>query len=108
MLLNMELMMRAKGWLGLWAVVSVVTLGTPAWADQAAPAAADDGALKEGQQALMFQAKVLNPDTATAKVVDLQSMTSAGGKKAVILSFFATYCEPCKKELPFLEKMFEK
>ena len=42
-----------------------------------------------------------------AKVVDLQSMTT-GGKKAVVLSFFATYCEPCKKELPFLEKMHEK
>jgi len=92
---------------GRWAMVMVVagvTLGTPVWADQAP---ADEGQLKEGQPALMFQSKVLNADAAGAKVVDLQTLT-AGGKKAVILSFFATYCEPCKKELPFLEKMFEK
>lgn len=99
-------MTRLKGWMGMWALVLGVTLGTPAWADQAAPAGGDDG-LKEGQPALMFQAKVLNADAANAKVVDLQTLTSSG-KKAVILSFFATYCEPCKKELPFLARMYEK
>lgn len=30
------------------------------------------------------------------------------GKKAVVISFWATYCEPCLKELPYLQKFHEK
>jgi thiol-disulfide isomerase/thioredoxin len=29
-------------------------------------------------------------------------------KYVVVLSFFATWCEPCKKEIPFLEKLQEE
>ncbi|MBI5495795.1 MAG: TlpA family protein disulfide reductase [Deltaproteobacteria bacterium] len=72
-----------------------------------AEAVADEGQLKEGQQALMFQSKVINWEAASTKVVDMAALTN-GSKKAVILSFFATYCEPCKKELPFLGRMYEK
>ncbi|MCD6218522.1 redoxin domain-containing protein [bacterium] len=30
------------------------------------------------------------------------------GKKAIIMSFWATYCEPCLEELPYLQKFYEK
>ena len=90
-------------------VLALVLNGGFALADQAAAPApgGDEGQLKEGQPALMFQSKVLNGEASGQKVVDMAALTN-GTKKAVILSFFATYCEPCKKELPFLQKMYEK
>jgi cytochrome c biogenesis protein CcmG, thiol:disulfide interchange protein DsbE len=30
------------------------------------------------------------------------------GKKVVAISFWATFCKPCKSEMPFLQKMVEK
>lgn len=96
--------------LGMGGVVLAVMMGTAvATAGEVAPAAAggDEGQLKEGQPALMFQSKVLNSDASGQKVVDMAALTN-GTKKAVILSFFATYCEPCKKELPFLQRMYDK
>ncbi len=30
------------------------------------------------------------------------------GKKAIVMSFWATYCEPCLEELPYLQKFYEK
>ncbi|MGO8998956.1 MAG: peroxiredoxin family protein [Polyangiaceae bacterium] len=30
------------------------------------------------------------------------------GKKVVLLDFWATYCEPCLGEMPYLEKMYEE
>src|SRR5688572_17848801 len=32
---------------------------------------------------------------------------AAEQKKLVILSFFATYCEPCKKEIPELSRLYD-
>ncbi|MBI5509674.1 MAG: redoxin domain-containing protein [Deltaproteobacteria bacterium] len=29
-------------------------------------------------------------------------------KKAVLLTFFATYCEPCKREMPFVEALYRQ
>jgi peroxiredoxin len=29
------------------------------------------------------------------------------GKKSILLDFWATYCEPCLGEMPYLEKMYE-
>ena len=30
------------------------------------------------------------------------------GKEVVLLDFWATYCEPCLGEMPYLEKMYEE
>lgn len=30
------------------------------------------------------------------------------GKNVVVISFWATFCKPCKAEMPFLQKMHEK
>ena len=30
------------------------------------------------------------------------------GKKAVLMSFWAMYCEPCKTEMPFLQELHDK
>jgi len=30
------------------------------------------------------------------------------GKKAILINFFATWCEPCKKETPFFVKLYEE
>lgn len=43
-------------------------------------------------------------DTLERKDVTLQELKGKG----VILSFWATYCPPCEKELPYLEKAYEK
>lgn len=74
-------------------------------------AAEEDGTLKEGDVAPVFTGKVLNPDVAGSKTVALDQVVggqAAAPKKAVILSFFAQYCEPCKKELPYLEALHQK
>lgn len=67
---------------------------------------ADDGQIKQGMAAPLFRGKVLNADAAGERSVALESVVA--GRKAVILSFFATYCEPCKKELPFLQALYAK
>lgn len=74
---------------------------------RASETTADEGQLKEGMPAPLFRGRVLNADAAGEKAVALEQLV-ASGKKAVILSFFATYCEPCKKELPFLQEMYVK
>ena len=48
-----------------------------------------------GTSAPDFELKVLNADDKTLKLSDLKG-------KAVIVNFWATWCEPCKVEMPWL------
>ena len=65
-------------------------------------ALAADEPLAVGKQAPPFSMRTMNPDKAQTRVVALKNHVGQGAedpKKAVLLSFAASYCEPCKKEL---------
>ncbi len=57
-----------------------------------------------------FTLKALNSSAGTPSYIGLNNLVGESArtpKKSVLLSFFATYCEPCKKELPFLAKLHQ-
>jgi thiol-disulfide isomerase/thioredoxin len=71
---------------------------------------ADDG-LKPGVSAPQFMLPVVN-DFKEAKRWGPAKWTGTSPapdspKKLVIMSFFATYCEPCKKEMPELARIYD-
>jgi cytochrome c biogenesis protein CcmG, thiol:disulfide interchange protein DsbE len=68
----------------------------------AAPASAllDGSKLKKGQPAPDFSLKDL--DGKTWKLSDLK------GKKIVMIDFWATWCNICKREMPILQKVYQE
>jgi len=73
----------------------------------AAARAADE--LAAGAPAPTFSLRTMNPDVAGAEWVSLDKLVGPEaedpGAKLVLLSFFASWCEPCKREMPFLVKL---
>lgn len=70
--------------------------------------AADKEKYEVGEEVENFTLRPLNAEAAGLKVVSLENYVGpekTEKKKAVIISFFATYCEPCKRELPFLQAL---
>ena len=67
-----------------------------------APAAAllEGSKLKKGQPAPDFTLKDL--DGKTWKLSDLK------GKKIVMIDFWATWCNICKREMPILQKVYQE
>jgi thiol-disulfide isomerase/thioredoxin len=64
-----------------------------------------------GEAPSPFSLKTLNPIDAGMTWVRLDEVVGDKAKdkrKAVILTFFATYCEPCKREMPFLEALYKE
>jgi len=63
--------------------------------------------IKVGDKLQDFTLKTINPEACGKRLISADSFFTDASKpgKAMILSFFATYCEPCKKELPFLQAL---
>ncbi len=104
-------MPRAPRVLAALAAACVLLPLAPAHADgpAAAPAAAKPKTvLHLGQQAPGFFLPVVDAKAAGLNRVVLSNWFAPGKTKAVVISFFATWCHPCKKELPLLQKLYEK
>ncbi|MBL4950678.1 redoxin domain-containing protein [Neobacillus sp. YIM B02564] len=81
------------------AIVQAVDKKPEKQSDTAKEASAQTNGLTIGAKAPDFELKTLTGET--VKLSDLK------GKK-VILNFWATWCGPCKKEMPEMEKFFKQ
>ena len=76
--------------------------------------AADDKDLKAGDiapsWALMYEPGKFEflKNWSEEKGKRLRKMATQPDRHAVLLSFFATWCQPCMKELPLLEEVYQK
>jgi phosphate/phosphite/phosphonate ABC transporter binding protein len=76
-------------------------------AQPASPAAgSDDLLLKVGELAPPFSMRAL--DKKPFSLADYVGDTAREPKKAVFIAFFATWCEPCKKEIPIVKALYKK
>lgn len=95
--------MTTRNW--LWGMVLIAAVGSSTGA--AAQELADTG-----RPAPMFRLPVYNPQPGGPTVVGLDRFVGPDAQdkdtKVVLLSFMASFCAPCKKELPYLQQLQEK
>jgi thiol-disulfide isomerase/thioredoxin len=65
--------------------------------------------IREGLPAPSFSLRTLNPEASGETWVALDRFVGEEpddpAARAVVISFFASWCEPCKRELPFLAQL---
>jgi thiol-disulfide isomerase/thioredoxin len=75
------------------------------------PALAQSDDLKIGDAAPTFTLPLYNPAPGGLTTASLDTYVGADaddkGSKAIVISFFATFCAPCKREMPYLEQLSE-
>lgn len=85
-------------------VILTFTIAQAAWAQ--------DELAAVNKPAPMFRLPVYNAKPVGSTVVGLDKYVgpdaSDKGAKVVLLSFMASYCAPCKKEMPYLQSLHEK
>jgi len=78
----------------------------------ASAARAEEEVPAEGHPAPGFQLRALNPEASGAAFVSLERFAGEEpedpGSRAVLLSFFASWCAPCQKELPYLQQLHQR
>lgn len=91
-----------KTW--VWATLGALAL--------ASTARAQEDLAEVDKPAPMFRLPVYNAKTVGTTVVGLDKFVgpdaSDKGAKVVLLSFMASFCKPCKKEMPYLESLHER
>lgn len=77
----------------------------------AGAARAEDDLPGEGHPAPVFQLRALNPEVSGAAFVSLERFAGEEPEdpesRAVLLSFFASWCAPCQKEMPYLQQLHQ-
>jgi peroxiredoxin len=71
---------------------------------------AADTQLELGEEVNRFTLKAINADVVKERFVSIDRFYGPEAeepKKAILLTFFATYCEPCKREMPFLVALYD-
>ncbi len=71
-----------------------------------AAADTDELLLKVGEPAPPFSMRDL--DRKTFSLSDYVGQGAKDPHKAVVMAFFATWCQPCKKEIPIVKTLFQK
>jgi alkyl hydroperoxide reductase subunit AhpC len=65
-----------------------------------------------GGEAPSFRLPAFNPDPKTNGFVALDTFVGSDRDdtkaKVVVLSFMASYCKPCKKEMPYLQQLYSR
>lgn len=72
--------------------------------------AGDKEKFEVGEKVPVFTLKALNPEASGETWVSIDKYFQSSDqnpKKAILMSFFATYCEPCKKEMPYLAALYD-
>jgi len=93
----------------------IVAIGLGLWMTTAAsavqgPAPTEKDHFENGEVVPVFTLKTVNVEESGVSYVGVDAYygpTAKEPKKAVLLSFFATYCEPCKREMPFLAALYD-
>jgi peroxiredoxin len=71
--------------------------------------AAPSDELQPGQPAPSFTLPLYNAEAQHRPTVSLDALVGPESEepavKLVVLSFFATFCEPCKREMPYLQQL---